>query len=192
MISQKTAFLKVPTASEKQNIQTEVGWMTLRDMPQVITIEQKSFDYAWTEEDFLCCLRSRNCIGMVAKHLNYVVGFMIYELHKDRLHVLNFAVHSDFRRCGVGSAMVSKLVNKLSQQGRQAITLEVRETNLAAQLFFKHQSFRAQSIFHRYYEDSHEDAYLMRYQLYGHDINDRCVLVNRISKFQDDMRSSPD
>ena len=74
---------------------------------------------------------------MVAEHDDQIVGFMIYELHKTRLHVLNFAVARQYRRLGVGTQMLEKLVAKLSHQRRSRILLEVRETNLAAQLFFR-------------------------------------------------------
>ena len=67
--------------------------MIRRDMPEVMRTERASFEYSWTEDDFLRCLRQRNCIGMVAERGDSIIGFMIYELHKTRLHVLNFAVH---------------------------------------------------------------------------------------------------
>ena len=57
-------------------------------------------------------------IGMVAERGERVLGFMIYELHKTRLHLLNFAVANDARRRGVGSQMVDKLIGKLSSQRR--------------------------------------------------------------------------
>jgi ribosomal-protein-alanine N-acetyltransferase len=60
--------------------------------------------------------------------------------------------------------MVAKLIGKLSSQRRSRITLEVRETNLAAQLFFRSQAFRAVSVLRRYYDDTPEDAYLMQYR----------------------------
>ena len=44
-----------------------IRWMIRRDMPDVMGIEVASFEYAWTEDDFLRCLRQRNCIGMVAE-----------------------------------------------------------------------------------------------------------------------------
>jgi ribosomal-protein-alanine N-acetyltransferase len=59
--------------------------------------------------------------------------------------------------------MASKLVAKLSSQRRARITLEVRETNLAAQLFFKQSGFRATNVLRAFYEDSPEDAYLMQF-----------------------------
>src|SRR2546421_2251448 len=151
--------------TQKEQVRVHIRWMIRRDMPEVLQTEQASFDYAWTEEDFLRCLRQRNCIGMVAEQGEKVVGFMIYELHKTKLHILNFAVHPACRRLGVGGQMVAKLVSKLSNHRRTRITLAVRERNLAAQLFFRTQTFRAVRVLRAYYEDSGEDAFLMEYQL---------------------------
>jgi [ribosomal protein S18]-alanine N-acetyltransferase len=78
--------------------------------------------------------------------------------------VLNFAVHPKYRRRGIGGQMLHKLVSKLSPDRRNRIMLEVRETNLGAQLFFKAQSFRAVSVLRDFYEDTTEDAYLMQYR----------------------------
>jgi ribosomal-protein-alanine N-acetyltransferase len=149
---------------QKQEVQVHIRWMIRRDMPEVLKIESESFEFPWSEDDFIRCLRQRNCIGMVAEHQDQVVGFMIYELNKTRLHVLNFAVAADFRRRGIGSQMVAKLVAKLSAQRRTRIVLEVRETNLPAQLFFRSAEFRAISVLRGYYEDTPEDAYVMQFR----------------------------
>lgn len=165
----------------------QIRWMIRRDMPEVLEIERQSFEFSWTEEDFLCCLRQRNCIGMVAERQERIGGFMIYELLKSQLHVLNFAVAPWARRQGVGTQMIEKLVNKLSQQRRQEITLEVRETNLPAQLFFRKQGLQAHGVLRGHYEDSEEDAYVMRYQLYP---SDEIILPfvprNRIAEIEND------
>ena len=95
--------------TEKEQVRVHIRWMIRRDMPEVLQTEQESFEYSWTEEDFLRCLRQRNCIGMVAEQGEKVVGFMIYELHKNKLHILNFAVNPGCRRFGVGAQMVAKL-----------------------------------------------------------------------------------
>jgi ribosomal-protein-alanine N-acetyltransferase len=171
--------------TEKEQVRVHIRWMIRRDMPEVLQIEQSSFDYSWTEEDFLRCLRQRNCIGMVAEQGEKVVGFMIYELHKTKLHVLNFAIQPAFRRLGVGVQMVTKLVSKLSSHRRTKITLEIRETNLAAQLFFRSQGFRAIRVLRAYYEDSGEDAFLMQYRLAGDMADDLEEAVNRIAQFEE-------
>ncbi len=151
-------------SDQKQEIRVHIRWMIRRDMPEVLDVERECFEFPWLEEDFIRCLRQRNCIGMVAEYEDRVVGFMIYELHKNRIHVLNFAVAADCRRCGVGTQMVAKLIAKLSSQRRSRILLEVRETNLPAQLFFRDNGFRAVSVLRAYYEDTPEDAYLMQYR----------------------------
>jgi [ribosomal protein S18]-alanine N-acetyltransferase len=147
-----------------QDVRVHIRWMIRRDMPEVLAIEKQCFEYPWLEEDFVRSLRQRNCIGMVAEHNDCVVGFMIYELMKTRIHVLNFAVGPGSQRQGVGAQMLAKLAAKLSSQRRTRIVLEVRETNLAAQLFFRARGFRAVSVLKSFYSDTPEDAYLMQYR----------------------------
>ncbi|MCA9025832.1 MAG: ribosomal protein S18-alanine N-acetyltransferase [Planctomycetaceae bacterium] len=153
------------SSSSPSQIDVQIRWLIRRDMPEVLRIEQESFEFPWTEEDFLCCLRQRNCIGMVAERDHQIVGFMIYELHKARLNILNFCVAPEFRRQGVGTQMIVRLIDKLSQQRRKEILLEVRERNLDAQMFFKTQSFRAVKVLRSYYDDTTEDAYIMQFRL---------------------------
>lgn len=140
-------------------------WMIRRDMEEVMEIERLSFEFPWTEEDFVKCLRQRNCIGWIAEIGDRVVGFAVYELHKTRLHILNFAVHPDQRRRGVGAQLAEKFVGKLSSKERTRLDLCVRESNLDAQLFFKACGFQAVEVIRDHYEDSEDDAYLFRYQL---------------------------
>lgn len=158
-----------------------IRWMIRRDMPAVLGIESECFEFSWTEDDFIRCLRQRNCIGMVAEQDDQIVGFMIYELHKNRLHVLNFAVASSHRRRGVGKAMLGKLLSKLSHERRNRIMLEVRETNLEAQLFFKGLGFRAVSVLRDFYEDTDEDAYVMQYR-YRASAEELADPTNRITR----------
>src|SRR5947208_2594414 len=170
--------------AEKELMRVHIRWMIRRDMPEVLAAETSSFEYAWAEEDFLRCLRQRNCIGMVAECGEKVVGFMIYELHKTKLHILNFAVHPSYRRHGVGGQMVAKLITKLSSHRRTRITLEVRETNLAAQLFFRAQNFRATRVLRGYYEDSGEDAFVMEYR-FANAPAEVEETVNRIAQYEE-------
>ncbi len=168
-------------SDQKNQLLVHIRWMIRRDMSEVMEIENHCFEFPWFEEDFIRCLRQRNCIGMVAEFDERVVGFMIYELHKTRLHILNFAVASDFHRKDVGAQMVAKLIGKLSHQRRTRILLEVRETNLPAQLFFRALGFRATSVLRDFYDDTTEDAYLMEYR-FEPEPSESVVPVNRISR----------
>ena len=172
----------VPTTS-KGLVRVHIRWMIRRDMPEVLAIEHQSFEYPWCEEEFLRVLRQRNCIGMVAEQGERVVGFMIYELHKSKLQVLNFAVSAEARRGGIGHQMVQKLVGKLSSHRRTRIVLTCRETALAAQMFFRVEGFRASEVLREHFEDTGEDAYVMQYYYDESQIDDRPGMpVNRIAR----------
>ncbi len=174
----------------QEPISVQLRWMIRRDMPEVLKIENASFEFNWTEEDFLDCLRQRNCTGSVAEYENRVVGFMVYELHKRRVHILNFAVAPRFRRLHIGDQMIDKIITKLFQQRRQEIVLEVRETNVVAQLFFHNQGFRATGVLRNHYSDSAEDAYVMQYMLPGEDETiPMWHSTNRIADYWHDLRT---
>jgi len=169
----------IPTSPTQTRV--HVRWMIRRDMPDVLGIEHASFEFPWCEDEFLRVLRQRNCIGMVAEQGERIVGFMIYELHRNRIHVLNFATHPEFRRQGVGRQMIAKLVGKLSTQRRNRIALLVRETNVAAQFFYKMMGFRAVEVIREHFVDTGEDAYGMLYHL-DESILHPPAAVNRIAR----------
>lgn len=164
----------------KSPVRVHIRWMIRRDMPEVLAIEHAGFEYPWCEEEFLRILRQRNCIGMVAELGERVVGFMIYELHKNKLVILDFAVHPEMAKQGIGTQMVAKLAGKLSSHRRTKIVLHLRETNLDGQLFFSKQGFRAQEVAREHFGDTGEDAYLMQYLL-DHSVVEEPVTANGIA-----------
>jgi ribosomal-protein-alanine N-acetyltransferase len=153
----------------KTEVGAKIRWMNSRDLPEVVDIEKESFEFAWTDEDFKSVLRERNVIGMVCEHTERIRGFMVYALEIDRLHILNFAVAPWARRRGFGEEMVCKLLGKLTGHTtkikRNRIVLEVRETNLEAQLFFKAMKFEATECIRGHYDDTAEDAYRFVYEV---------------------------
>jgi ribosomal-protein-alanine N-acetyltransferase len=142
-----------------------IRWIIRTDMPEVLDIERHTFEFPWSEDEFVRVLRELNCIGIVAEENDRVIGYMIYEIHKTRFHVLNFAVAPLHRRMGIGRAMLTKLIGRLSPDRRKRIVLECRESNTAAQLFFRSQGFKAVSILRGFYDDTVEDAYVFQYRL---------------------------
>lgn len=137
--------------------------MIRRDLPAVLDIEEQCLQYCWTEDDFIRALRQRNVIGKVAEHGEEILGFMIYELHKTRLNILKISTHVDHLRMGIGKALVENLKLKLSWQNRRKLTLEVRESNLAVQLFLRSLGFRVIRILKDHYGG--EDTYHMEFRV---------------------------
>jgi len=140
-----------------------IRWLIRRDMPDVLVIENESYSEPWTEEGFIHELRQRNQIGIVAEVDGQVVGFMLYELRKTSLYLINIAVHPGARRQGVARAMIEKLRSKLSPDQRSLLLADIRESNLLGQLFFRGVGMRAVKVMRKHY-DNGEDAYVFRYR----------------------------
>lgn len=128
-------------------------FMIRSDMPEVFTIELQSFADPWTEEDFIKVLRQRNCIAMVAESgTGIIFGYVVYELLKDRMSILNIAVHPYCRRQSIGSQLFDKLLAGMGSR-RTNLDLMCSEHNLGGQLFFSACGMIAASTDHSWFDD---------------------------------------
>lgn len=143
----------------------QIRWLIRADMPSIMEIEDRCFDFPWTEEEFLCCLRDKRTIGTVYESANDLIyGFMVYELNKSMLRLISIAVAPEVQRTGVGRAMIERLIDKIGVQKRTSIETMVREGNLAAQLFFSRMGFLAvESVRGEYSDGCKEDGILFRF-----------------------------
>lgn len=139
--------------------------MNKSDRPKVRHIDRLSFEHPWQVEEWQLHINQPPCYFMVAVRQQNILGFMVYYYYPEfpELEIINFAVHPDYRRHRVGTAMVERLMSKLKPPAITTIKLIIRETNLDGQLFFKYHGFRWTKTLHRFWEDSEEDSYLMEY-----------------------------
>lgn len=139
-----------------------IRWMIRRDLPDVLQIEQDSYDEPWRESDFINVLGDRRTIGMVAEQGETIIGFMVYQLRLESVYVYDLAVAPAVRRLGVGQAMLNGIKKKL-HLARRKIYVELPETNVPGQLFLRSQGFRCIQQ-NRQFFDNGEDGYVMQYR----------------------------
>lgn len=149
----------------QEAVSLHIRWLVRKDLSEVLDIEKWAFSYPWSEEDFLRVLSQRNAIGKVACVGESVVGYMIYELHKTHIDLLNMAVYGPCSRQGIGKAMLNKLKGTLSHRHRSKVVMQVSETNVDALKFFASQGFVATGIIPSPYEETDEDAIEMVFRL---------------------------
>lgn len=90
-----------------------------------------------------------------------VAGFLVARRLSTELEILNFAVESDWRRCGIGAELLTAALQWAQTfQATQAI-LEVRASNLAALRFYERHKFEVVGRRPRYYTAPVEDALLL-------------------------------
>lgn len=141
-------------------------------LPQVMAIEKINSHEsnpllgAWKCEDFYEVLSQPNHQGIVAWKGNKIVGFAIYCLSIDMIHIANMAVHSDYLKQGVGTQLLIKLNSKLKPKRRTTLEIDIRESNLHAQLFLRGRGFKAICVCRNWYEEPRkEDCYKFQYKL---------------------------
>jgi ribosomal-protein-alanine N-acetyltransferase len=86
-----------------------------------------------------------------------VVGFLVAWHVADELHVLNVATRADWRRRGVGRALMDAAVGYAKGQRAKHVLLEVRRSNRPALALYRAVGFFAMGVRARYYPDD-EDA----------------------------------
>lgn len=142
----------------------EMRFMIRRDMASVMSIENRCFEHAWEEDNFLFYLRQRDRIGMVAERDGQVVGYMVYWLAGPVIQVSRFAVDPEFHREGIGYEMARCLIEKVERhEYRKKASIYIRETNLDAQLFFRRVGFLAVRTLRDWFDETGESAYQFVY-----------------------------
>jgi ribosomal protein S18 acetylase RimI-like enzyme len=110
-----------------------VRWLVQRDLDDVLRIERESFNHAWNAQDFREAMKCTSIIGMVAdlqtKTSHQIVGYMLYEVRKQSVKLINLAVDAKHRRTGAGRAMLLKITDKLRAHG-QGRGVGVREAGV--------------------------------------------------------------
>lgn len=144
--------------------------MRKADLPAVLVIESLSFAEPWTEEMFLHELNSERIAESLVAELGEgaggrIVGFLCAWVVSDELHINNIGVHPSYRRRGIASQLLEKVLCRAGAKGVTAGYLEVRASNEAAVALYRSYGFRPIGLRRHYYDHPREDAIVMRMTL---------------------------
>jgi ribosomal-protein-alanine N-acetyltransferase len=143
------------------NAAIQIRALTPGDLSQVEEIERQSFPNAWPPRELHRFLRCVTVDAMAAQVSGVIAAFAFVERAPGEAHILNFAVHPSHRRAGVGRRLMEAILADARTKGLRKVRLEVRESNVPAQLFYRRLGFRATRILKNHYRDSLEDGYRM-------------------------------
>jgi len=135
---------------------------TRGDIEAIHRVEQSSFPSPWRREFFESELAADWRYARVAKRAGVVIGYLFAMWLFDELHVNKIAVIEEERRQGIADALMADCFAFARKQGVRTISLEVRQSNIGAQEFYRHLDFELSYIRPRYYPDGEAAVVMTR------------------------------
>jgi ribosomal-protein-alanine N-acetyltransferase len=138
--------------------------METRDLPDVLAMENISFPNPWHETTFRGEIQNDDLsypLVVIHRTLDKVIGYIVYWKIREEVQINNIAVHPDFKRMGIGEAILRDVIEEARGEGAHYISLEVRPSNAAARRLYAKLGFEFIGIRRNYYSNPDEDAIVL-------------------------------
>lgn len=148
--------------------------MTEHDLLEVVEIEEQSALSRWGWAAYYAELQGLNRSLMLVARLanqaeapktNRVAGYIVARLTAGELHINNVAVRSEFRGRGIGTALLTEVLEAGAQLSATEAFLELRAGNTVAQALYEKCGFLPAGRRRNYYSNPVEDALTMSVKL---------------------------
>lgn len=131
------------------------------DLEQVADLERICFAESWSYSLLEAGIHSPYDVYFVWEQETRILGYCCLRLLAGEGEIQRIAVLPEYRRLGVGRKMMEAMVNYAMAARAYAVSLEVRESNVAAQRLYESFGFAAEAVRKGYYHTPVEDAIIM-------------------------------
>ena len=139
----------------------KISKMLLSDLEDISSTLNSEFDNFWNYNILYEELNNSNSSYIVAKDSNNeILGFAGIWKSIDDIHITNIVVKKDFRKNGIGSILLEKLIEMSNIQPFTSLTLEVNAKNEVAINLYKKHNFKQIGLRKKYYNNI-DDAIIM-------------------------------
>ena len=129
---------------------------------QIAALEKLCFSQPWSEKSIASELENPLSVWLVVEINDSLVGYIGSQSVLGESDVMNVAVSPDYRRQGIGEALVLALVEELKRLGNHCLSLEVRPSNEPARALYEKLGFAQVGRRPNYYRNPKEDALVLR------------------------------
>jgi [ribosomal protein S18]-alanine N-acetyltransferase len=139
-----------------------IGPMRNDDIPRVLHVESLCFSTPWPRNAFHNELNDNKLAHyFVGRFEDEIIAYGGLWVVLEDAHITTVAVVPEQQRKRFGEQMLVRLIEESIARGARWITLEVRESNEAAQNLYKKYGFTVVSTRRGYYSDNDENALVM-------------------------------
>ena len=149
------------TCRDKAKIRVRIAKSS--DLDDIYELDVQTFAMPWSKEALSYdILENDNAFVIVAEYEGEFAGYADIWTVLDEADLNSIAVRVDFRRKGIGDAIMLAMIEMLSANGVATINLEVRVSNMPAIKLYKKYGFNECGVRPGYYLDNGEDALIMK------------------------------
>lgn len=131
------------------------------DIETIARIERKSFTTPWNTQAYVTEIANPAAVYLVATWNDTVIGYGGLWVIMDEAHITTIAVDPTYRGRKIGERILIEMLLASQKKGATRATLEVRETNDAAQKLYEKYGFEWVALRKGYYSDNNENAVIM-------------------------------
>lgn len=135
--------------------------MTIAHIEEIAGLEKECFSSPWSQDGLKSELDNNFARFFVAFSGDKIAGYIGSHNVLGEVYITNVAVFPEFRRNGVGKALVEFLVDEMESENAEFVTLEVRKSNLNAISLYEKCGFEKVGERKNFFENPREDAILM-------------------------------
>ncbi len=155
------------TCQDKAKIRVRIAKSS--DLDDIYELDVQTFAMPWSKEALSYdILENDNAFVIVAEYEGEFAGYADIWTVLDEADLNSIAVRVDFRRKGIGDAIMLAMTEILSANGVATINLEVRVSNMPAIKLYKKYGFNECGVRPGYYLDNGEDALIMKRETGGY------------------------
>lgn len=141
--------------------QYTIRQMNREDASSLASLDKLCFSVPWSEKSFCEEAENEKAVYYVAEDNGEIIGYIGFWNIIDEGHITNIAVHPDYRRRKIASALLEMAARTAIKNKLVLLTLEVRNSNTAAQGLYKSFGFSEVGKRRGYYREPVEDAVIM-------------------------------
>lgn len=130
------------------------------DIPFLVSARD-SFPDAWDEKMLLSAFNAGNFFGFIVEDGEFA-GFITYSVNIDTADLQDLFVAENYRRKGVGDALMASFIKDVKSRGVKKLFLEVRKSNTPAINLYKKSGFNLISVRNKYYSDGENALVLIK------------------------------
>jgi len=131
----------------------EIRLASTRDIPGIISIENKVFPCPWDIETIIACIESPSFRTWTARLDDRVAGYITAQLDVNGLHIVNLAADEDKRRLGLATFLLRTAESWGGRLAAAVSYLEVRESSLPALALYAENNYLRTRLIRNYYPD---------------------------------------